>query len=63
MRTVWPHSVAGPGLPRDAQLRESLLGSGAEGRAELEVGDIGDVPAVLRAEEDVDVVVLGHGSP
>src|ERR1700722_10393464 len=38
-------------------LGERLLGRGAECRASVEVRNIGDVAAVLRAIEDVDVVI------
>jgi hypothetical protein len=51
-----------PGLFGDFDLCEGLFGSLAEGGAGLEVGEVGDVAAVLFALEDVDVVVLHAGS-
>jgi hypothetical protein len=55
--------LAGSVEPRGLRLLdlgECLLGRGAECRASVEVRNIGDVAAVLRAVEDVDVVV-GQG--
>lgn len=46
-----------PGLLCHLHLGEGFLGRRAERRACLEVGDVGDVAAVLLAVEDIDVVV------
>jgi hypothetical protein len=46
-----------PGLLRLLDLGESFFGGRTEGRAGVEVGNVGDVAAVLIAVEDVDVVV------
>ena len=53
------------GEPRVLRLRhlgERFLWSRAERRARLEIGDVGDVAAVLVAVEDVDVVVAQRSS-
>ena len=49
-----------PGCFGDKDLPQSVFGSDSEGRAMGEVWDVGDVPVVLVAGEDVDVVVA-HG--
>lgn len=51
-----------PRTARALHFRERLFGSRAERRARIEIRDVGDVPAILVAVENVDVIVA-HESP
>ena len=62
----FPSAITGgrqPGVLRLLGSRECFLGSVAEGGAELEIRDVGDVAAVLVAPEDVGLVVAHESFP
>ncbi len=50
-----------PGLLGLGNFSQGLLRGGSEGRARIQVGDIGDIAAVFVAVKDVDMVVGASG--